>query len=365
MGYVSMRREKTGGVNWKQSLVRIEVDGDKLNSNYKGMPVNYFNDKGLDKINHYLKNKKGEERETFTGRYGGVYSTDMDVKALDRNGNIVDKTLHRYNPHADDKRDPRGKKRSQVSVDYGVIDRNQMHEYEDRLMSNKEYITKVKERGFIKRIDIYLCKNILDGNIKASRDILYMVDEIISIYGDIVHIYDNFSSFENVNTVNSISGYDFKKQYVEMSRGNYTATHKQIDPTKIGLLDSEMTTIIRYAVVLGFFGFGNGWEIATFRNTFAILSKLDINLSSPKIGNTIEEFIKKIGKEGKEFFMKQSNYLKKELDVIPPYKLEKYVSILEQIKRKQENIYALRTGKKVGILTVKINMCNRPDKMAA
>lgn len=358
-GYVSMRREKTGGITWKQSLVRMEIDGDKLNANYKGMPVNYFNDKNLDKINHYLKDAKGRKRETVKGRYGGVYSTDMDVKVLDDKGNIRTKTMHRYTPHADDKLDPRGKKRSQVTVDYGVIDRNQMSEYEDRLFSNKPYIKNIIESDIIKRVDIFLCRDIIGRKNKYSDDVLYMVDEIIKVFGDKVHIFDNFSSFEGMNIVNSIDGYDFKKQYLEVSQEEYASGHDEINPDEISLYPSEVRTLVRYAAVLGFGGFGNGWEQKTYSSMSEILGRIGISSEDKTVDGYIKDFINQIAKGGKSFFMFQSDYLKKELEQIPPYKLNKYVAELEREKNLQMNTYNLsRPGKKpIGILSIKANLC--------
>lgn len=359
-GYVNMRRDKTGGPTWNQSLVRMEIDGDLLNANYKGMPVNYFNDKTLPKINHYTKGKNGE-RETVTGANGIKYSMDMDVKALDNKGRIRNKVLHRYTPHKDDDFTPkRGRKSSKVTVDYGVIDRNQMSEYEDRLFSNKPYIKDIKERGLIKRIDIYLCPAILNNELKYSQDILYMVDEIIDVFGDIVHIFNNFSSFEGVNIVNSIDGYDFKKQYLEVPIKDYTTTHERTNNTdELGLLRSELWTIVRYATILGFDGFGKDWEKITYDNTAKILNKIDIDPSDKEVSSFINTFIGRIGSDGETFFTYQSKALTKELELIPPYKLEKYVGPLDKIEKMQRRIYALQTGEPLSILGVKRNKCKQ------
>lgn len=358
-GYVNMRRDKTGGPTWNQSLVRMEIDGDLLNANYKGMPVNYFNDKTLPKINHYTKGKNGD-RETVTGTNGIKYSTDMDVKALDSKGRIRNKVLHRYTPHKDDDFTPkRGRKSNKVTVDYGVIDRNQMSEYEDRLFSNKPYIKGIKERGLIKRIDIYLCQDILNGNLKSSQDILYMVDEIIDIFGDIVHIYDNFTSFEGMNIVNSIGGYDFKQRYLEISKDQYNGSHNKINPGDINLLSSEIRTIVRYACILAFDGFSKNWEAETYNNAADILSKIEINPRDDEVATLINTFIKQIEGYRDRFFIMQSSYLKKELEEIPPYKLQKYVEPLEKIKNLQQRVWEMQTGNRIGILSIKANKCKQ------
>ena len=118
-GYVAMRRSKGSSRNWEQTLVRIEVDGDLLSRYYKGMPVNYFNDKNLDKIDHYYEyrtqiNPDTGRRErvkynTVSGRYGNEYAKRMIVNALNGKGNIVSKDLRRYTPHMDDPENKQGK----------------------------------------------------------------------------------------------------------------------------------------------------------------------------------------------------------------------------------------------------------------
>jgi hypothetical protein len=368
MGYVAMRRDKTGGFTWKQTLVRMEIDGTKLNANYKGMPVNYFNDKNLDKINHYYeygKNEKGENVKinTVKGKSGKEYSRQMRVNALGSNGKIQAKTLQRYTPHMDDKTSNVGRKKQNVSIDYGVLDRNQMLEYEDRLFSNKEYITKVKEMGYIKRIDIYITPDTLRGVTAGSNDAFYMIDEIINVFGnEMVHIYDNFTSFEGMNIVNSMNGYDFKSRFLEISKNSYNSTHKKIIEDKIGLTNSDIKTIVRYVSILSFFGFTSNWVDDTTSNMEYFLSKIGIDANDEFVRKCIDDFIRNIQDSGENFFRIQSSHLKKELEAIPPYKIKKYITKLDYFKEKQENAYYMRTGKKINILSIKQNYCNGKTK---
>lgn len=367
MGYVAMRRDKTAGFTWKQTLVRIEVDGTKLNANYKGMPVNYFNDKKLDKINHYtdlkgekFKDSDGTEYQAniVNGNDGTKYTNAMKVNTLTTNGRIKRKILPRVTPHKEDKVNSVGRKRQLPSVDYGVIDRNQMLEYEDRLFSNKEYITNVKEMGYIKRIDIYLTPDTLKGLTASSNDAFYMIDEIINVFGDeIVHIYDNFTSFEGMNIVNSMNGYEFKKRFLEISKDEYNSTHDNLNADEIKLTNSEIKAIVRYVSILSFFGFSGNWVENTASNMEYFLNKIGIDPDYEYVRNCMNDFIRNIQDSGENFFRIQSSHLKKELEEIPPYKLKKYISKLEYFKERQENAYYMRTGKKINILSIKQNYC--------
>lgn len=363
-GYVSMRRNKTGGINWKQTLVRIEVDGEKLSSNFKGMPVNYFNDKHLPKINHYKTNSVGDSNEKVTDKYGNTYYKSMTVNTLDNTGRINLTDMPRYVEHIPDKTDNRGRKREKIGIDYGVYDRNQMSEYEDRLFSNKEYISNLKEHKIIKRIDIFISKRILKQGTKSNSasDIFYMVDEIINEYGNLVHIYNNFSSFEGMNIINSISGYAFKKQYLEIQKNSYYDTHEKIeDPNNIKLIPSELKTIVRYATILGFYGYKGEWELTTKKNSEYILNSIGINIQDNQVQYSIADTISQIEKAGEKFFSYQSQFLKVEIEEIPPYKYKKYIVPLIRIQNAQEESYFRRTGTKITMLSIKINYCkNKP-----
>ena len=114
-GYVNMRKNKTGGTLWKTSLVRIEVDGSLLQSNYKGMPVNYFSDKNLPKINHnyeygeeIVTDSQGRQHKiktpinTVQGKNGNVYSKQYTITSLGNGSKLKQKIIPRYTPHRDD-----------------------------------------------------------------------------------------------------------------------------------------------------------------------------------------------------------------------------------------------------------------------
>ena len=360
VGYVGMRRNYTGGKTWKQTIVRIEVDGEKIMANYKGMPVDYYINKNDPKIDHYYEFDDDKNKiNTVKGRYGNEYSKRMFVNTLTPDGKIKQRQINRYTPHADDKLDPRGKKKSQVTVDYGVIDRNQTREYEDRIFSNKEFITNIKERGYIKRIDIYISKNVLNRKTDFSNDAFFMIDEILKIFGNLVHIYDNFSSFESMNINKSLPiGEKIKDKYMELSQNDYLSTHSQINKENLSLSQKELGTLVKYAVVLGFYGnYNQNWKGVTFDNTLYILQKNNIDTNNSYVIEIVNKLISAIERVGKRFFSIQTSQLVKELEEIPPYKKEVYVNGMDKIKNKQEIAYYNRTGIKRKLIGIKISFC--------
>lgn len=354
-GYVAMRRASGNQRNWAQTLVRIEVDGDLLSRYYKGMPVNYFNDKNLRKINHYYEYRKEINPETgkpekvkyntVKGRYGAEYAKRMTVNALNSRGNIVSKDIRRYTPHMDDPESPQGKPRSKVAVDYGVLDRNQMHEYEDRLFSYAPWIRNAHK--YIKRIDIYVTPSIISGSIDYAPDALRMLREIVSTpYGKIIHIYTNQADFESFGKANKVGEIDFE----QLGQNN-----KEETP----LAGSEISTITRYAVILSFCGVTYpDWKDRTRQRTWELLSQIGMNEGNMRniLERIIEKYLSNIETLGKRFFSVQTKTLKKELEGLAPYKRKKYIEPLQKIENEQRSTYANETGKDISILSIKGNM---------
>lgn len=153
-GYQKQRLDSSSS-SWKNCLVRIEIDGNKLNYLYKSHPINYFIDNDDDKIKPYL------------------------------NG---------LNPN----------------VDYKQIARQQMHEYEDRLLSNKNIIKNANY--YIKRVDILIDRKLLTHKLMLNKhkmfgDILFNNK---SIDNDKIFVYDDVISFNKMSmdgalTKNSIN----------------------------------------------------------------------------------------------------------------------------------------------------------------
>ena len=126
VGYQQMRREKGNG-DWTSCLVRIELDGNALNSRFKGMPVNYFNnDKSVNanKITHsgeMLPNKDDPSKMHLNqqNRWINLQSINGSTKLKPKQMKYG-KGIPGYEKDKTDKR--------------------QMLEYEDRLYSNTEFI---------------------------------------------------------------------------------------------------------------------------------------------------------------------------------------------------------------------------------
>ena len=343
-GYVNMRKNKTGGTLWKTSLVRIEVDGSLLQSNYKGMPVNYFSDKNLPKINHnyeygeeIVTDSQGRQHKiktpinTVQGKNGNVYSKQYTITSLGNGSKLKQKIIPRYTPHRDDGDIRRGRK--VVTVDYGVLDRNQMSEYEDRLFSNKPTIPNAKK--YIKQIDIYLNNSFLKGNNKNSYDTLYMLKHIINTFGDIVYIFFTEKDFETRR--GGILGPIFSEKYLQDINIEETPQ----------LLSSELKTIIDYICLVSLEECVN-WEGNMRNNCFQWIEYL--NLPKKESLELVDIFIKKLKTSfDGSMILYLSKILHDEIPKIPIYKQKKYIKPLDEYSGKfskinNKNIFTLKSN---------------------
>lgn len=365
VGYVAMRRDSGSRENWKDAIVRIEVDGELISSQFKGMAVNYFNDKNLRKINHNFEYKtvKGPDGKPqqvkanyVTGRYGTEYSKRSVVNVLGPDGKIRKKDILRGTPHKDDSMSSRGKPRTNVSVDYGVIDRNQMSEYEDRLFSNKEYIKNATR--YIKRIDIYVSENVLNYKNTSSQDIIFMLKELVnSEYSNLIHIYNNQGAFDTA--ANTYGGK--VEKYKELDKSKIGGVNVAATKEDIALTLQELKTLIRYAVIVSFNGNGNnGWEEETiYRTKDLLINKCGINpeiVNDKMVDEEIMKHINSIKNYGKQFFYFQTKSLTKETDRFPSYKYKKYIL---PIDNEAENMRQNYSGKRknISILSIQAKKC--------
>lgn len=142
IGYQKQRIDSTP--SWRNCLVRIEIDGNKLNHLYKSHPVNYF---------------------------------------IDNNDSKIRKYTDGLNPN----------------VDYKQIARLQMHEYEDRLLSNKSMIKNANY--YIKRVDILINRKLLTHANMEKR--FKMFGDVLLVQNNIdknkIFIYDNVDSFNKMS----------------------------------------------------------------------------------------------------------------------------------------------------------------------
>ena len=156
LGYAFQRMNSSK--TWQSCLVRFEIDGDKLNHLYKAHPVNYFIDNNDDKIHLYTKGT---------------------------------------NPN----------------VDYKQIARQQMMEYEDRLLSVKPFIKNAAQ--YIKRVDVLIKPQALMDGRSASiiATLGYMLQNSQYINPNIITLYANEDAFNRMDSKQCISKDIILKKY--------------------------------------------------------------------------------------------------------------------------------------------------------
>lgn len=152
IGYTLQRVTSTQ--SWKSCLVRIEIDGSKLNNLYKSQPVNYFIDNDDDKIHPYTKG---------------------------------------LNP----------------TVDYKQIARQQMYEYEDRLLCKKPFIGDANQ--YIKRIDILTRPDVLQNKLygRIVSSISHIVQNNTSVDGSKIFLFTDKNAFKRMDDSKAIPSEKF------------------------------------------------------------------------------------------------------------------------------------------------------------
>ena len=158
---------------WQSCLVRLEIDGNKLNNLYKAHPVNYFINDNDDKIKKY------------------------------------DKGL---NPN----------------VDYKQIARQQMYEYEDRLLSTKPFINNVNK--YIKRVDILVKPRIFtDGRCAGLKsNIEYIINGNTSIETGKIYVYTDKIAFNHGDITKALP----KEKFINPN-GNQTSISLQLSESAL------------------------------------------------------------------------------------------------------------------------------------
>ena len=218
VGYQLMRINQTKN-EWVNSLVRMEIDGNALNSNYKGMPVNFFTEKNPsgDLAKKYKDAQNWDNFKAIPNKNGSKGDSILFKKGL-----LKTKSIPKVNP------DIHKRGRTSISdigrpkVDYQQLERNRLSEYEDRIYSNKKYIPKAKK--YIKRIDILLSPKTL-----KQYNVLVMINKIISRYGvDRVFVYDSQIAFNSMNIRNQVS-----KSRLKLNAYSDVGTNNIYDPSKI------------------------------------------------------------------------------------------------------------------------------------
>lgn len=192
--YVSFTRVKSpkegfGYNSYKRkSFARIEFDGDKLNNNFNGRPVDYWNNDSLTNKRKYMKDVTNQKAYKYV-----PYDGNDNVDAKDMNG--VYKYDFKY-PREDSPLyasfDGKIYKKEQIIPD--DIQHHVFNEIEDRIQTNKPIIENINK--YITRVDI-----LIDRDSENKDDIVYARNLSFSKW---VFVYDNMKDFimQNENTVN-------------------------------------------------------------------------------------------------------------------------------------------------------------------
>lgn len=192
--YVSFTRVKSpkegfGYNSYKSSsFARIEFDGDKLNNNFSGRPVDYWNNDSLTNKRKYMKDVTNQKAYKYV-----PYDGNDNVDAKDMNG------VYGY-----DFKYPREDSPLYVSFDGKIYKKEQIipneiqhhvfNEIEDRIQTNKPIIENINK--YITRVDI-----LIDRNSGSKDEIVYARHLSFSKF---VFVYDNMKDFimQSENTVN-------------------------------------------------------------------------------------------------------------------------------------------------------------------
>lgn len=192
--YVSFTRVKSpkegfGYNSYKRkSFARIEFDGDKLNNNFNGRPVDYWNNDSLTNKRKYMKDVTNQKAYRYV-----PYDGNDNVDAKDMDG--VYKYDFKY-PREDSplyaRFDGKIYKKEQIIPD--DIQHHVFNEIEDRIQTNKPIIENINK--YITRVDI-----LIDRDSENKDDIVYARNLSFSKW---VFVYDNMKDFimQNENTVN-------------------------------------------------------------------------------------------------------------------------------------------------------------------
>ena len=232
-GYV--RRRLEGDTFWRKGIVRITVDGNKFNYNFKTVPVNVYsnlNDKRVkNKFDKTKESKKGiwltsdylkEKKEAIANGEKNFPSFKVwrEMKENEALNNSVG--VYSFDKGAKNT----GKLNREMTASLDTSSQfHQMLEFEDRLLSNKEEIPAFP---YIKRIDILITENGM-----ADKDLIQMVGDILlrnnsysykhersnayRSYSLPIHVYDNISSFESNDVYDNLGNVDLNKNGGEIN----------------------------------------------------------------------------------------------------------------------------------------------------
>lgn len=315
-GYAQLCRLRGKG-DWGQCFARLELDGDLINCNFKGGPVEAFinpDDKNVNKE----KNKNVQWAIPEPGK-----STKLVKKQFDRAKG--QETYKKLGINPDDA--------------FKKIDMRQLSEFEDRIVSNNQIIDKA--RNYIKRIDILLLRINKLNTLENRDDILASIGLALKLFPGKVFIYDNEVAFNagNVRNASDTSGRfaDVTNSFME-KWGDY-AMNLTYDKTH--LFPGEMKMIQYYVASLAYLCYGTD----TVRS---IIDILDIEPDEkPELYKRAVETTNKISSNNIGWFygniQNQLDYIG---EVVPAPKRENFLIPLNNIKNEIFKAYQNNYGKK-------------------
>lgn len=208
--YISLTRTKSsqegfGYNSSKGSCARIEFDGDKLNHNFHGEPINYWGG-GEGLLNKFSYMRQAQNNKHF--EYQEI--TDPNEIAEHNFEKLPPLSYIKYaNEDSPQFVKDKGKYYEKIQTISPDVQHHQDNEIEDRLFTNKPYITNI--RDYIRRIDIFI-----DETRDLGGDILSLLTQLSLRYSNIVFIYNNLKDFDaqNENVVNK----KYQEMYSEYGR---------------------------------------------------------------------------------------------------------------------------------------------------
>ena len=225
VGYQYMRMSNSKG-EWDNALVRLEIDGNALNTRYKGAPVNFFTKKDpyggepVDANGNPISIKGGGGKNQYGKKFNIARSWDIP-----RIPNAPKTGIETFNM-------PRVNR----NIDYAEVVRTRMSEYEDRIFSNKEEIDQAIR--YIRRIDILLDDTTYNTKfyIAAINNIYTKLNGFAEMYNNSeqrkksarqlenisappIYIFTDKVSFNSLNVRNANTVQDLNSRYKEASTG--------------------------------------------------------------------------------------------------------------------------------------------------
>lgn len=146
----------------KGGLVRITLDGNLLNNNYRARPVNFF-------------------------RFNGVYddNSPMDVDNMER------AKISKKQSYIDSLTDEYSKNKNTNNYNYKTLQKQSRVENEDRIFSDKPIIPNALK--YIRRIDILIAKGL--GDVGSMLNTVYeklgQIKNFIENHKNLFHFYDS------------------------------------------------------------------------------------------------------------------------------------------------------------------------------